>query len=252
GFHMSVEAIESAPQPIGRDVAYARYTRRLKAYFLDWVLMIALMFGGLFAAVQFGSDNVARPLGLTVVAVLLLYEPLLVSLFGSTVGHYVYNLRVADDRTGGNVSFLKAVARAAIRSVLGIYSFIAMALPRRRQAVHDLLTRSTVQVRDAAKANPDHFAGEDLELVRPGMPSRGRRILVILIYLLACAAVAILAMPGLVALHVLSHACLMQDRCSATEALAGNAVSIAFLAACVICTILGWRGRLWGARRASV
>ena len=85
---MSVEAIESAPQPIGRDVAYARYTRRLKAYFLDWVLMIALMFGGLFVAVQFGSDNVARPLGLTVVAVLLLYEPVLVSLFGSTIGQH--------------------------------------------------------------------------------------------------------------------------------------------------------------------
>src|SRR5215475_9070929 len=149
---MSVEAIEPGSQPIGQDVAYARYTRRLKAYFLDWVLMIALMFGGLFIAIQFGSDNVARPLGFTVAAVLLLYEPLLVSLFGSTIGHYVYNLRVVDDRSGGNVSFFKAVARVIVKSVLGIYSFISMATTRRRQAVHDLLTRSTVQVRDAAKA----------------------------------------------------------------------------------------------------
>src|SRR5215475_435821 len=124
---MSVEAIESGSQPADGDIAYARYTRRLKAYFLDWVLIIALIFGGLFVAVQFGSDNVARPLGLTVVAVLLLYEPLLVSLIGSTVGHYTYNMRVVDDRTGGNVSFLKAVARVVIKDVLGLYSFISMA-----------------------------------------------------------------------------------------------------------------------------
>src|SRR5262249_1492160 len=145
---MSVEAIEPGSQPIGQDVAYARYTRRLKAYFLDWVLMIALMFGGLFIAVQFGSDNVARPLGFIVVAVLLLYEPLLVSLVGSTVGHYVYNMRVVDDRKGGNVSFFKAVVRVVIKNVLGLWSFVMMATTRRRQAVHDLLTRSTVQARD--------------------------------------------------------------------------------------------------------
>src|SRR5262245_55858916 len=112
---MSVEAIEPGSQPIGQEVAYARYTRRLKAFFLDWVLMIALMFGGLIIAVQFGSDNVARLLGFTVVAVFLLYEPLFVSISGSTIGHHVYNLRVVDDRTGGNVSFLKAVARVIIK-----------------------------------------------------------------------------------------------------------------------------------------
>src|SRR5262245_3704522 len=164
---MSVEAIEPASPPIDEGVAYARYTRRLKAYFLDWVLMIALMFGGLFIAVQFGSDNVARPLGFTIIAVLLLYEPLLVSLFGSTVGHYVYNMRVVDARTGGNVSFLKAVIRVVIKAVLGIYSFISMATTRRHQAVHDLMTRSTVQIRDAGRASPEHYAGERLELLSP-------------------------------------------------------------------------------------
>jgi uncharacterized RDD family membrane protein YckC len=239
---MSIEAI-------GQGIAYARYTRRLKAFFLDWVLMIALMFGGLLIAVSFGSDNVARPLGFIVLAVLLLYEPLLVSMTGSTVGHYVYNLRVVDDRTGGNPSFVKAVGRVVIKSVLGIYSFISMATTRRRQAVHDLLTRSTVQVRDAAKANPEHYAGEDLELVSPGMPSTLQRLAVIAGYLVAwLLVVTLLLQPAVVTLGLISNACLEHDRCSKAEDAVTVAVGLVFLVVCVICIIRGWRGRLWGAR----
>jgi len=249
---MSVEAIESGSQPADGGIAYARYTRRLKAYFLDWVLMIALMFGGLFVAVQFGSDNVARPLGLTVVAVLLLYEPVLVSLFGSTIGHYAYNLRVVDDRTGGNVSFIKAVARVVIKTVLGIYSFISMATTRRRQAVHDLMTRSTVQPRDAATANPDHFAGEDLELVNPGMPSRLRRIAVIIGYQLAWYVAWTVGTFGLDAAYLVSPACMDHpSSCRPPELVIFAVYAILWIVGVVLIIIFGWRGRLWGARRAS-
>jgi uncharacterized RDD family membrane protein YckC len=250
---MSVEAIEPGSQPIDEGVAYARYTRRLKAYFLDWVLMIALMFGGLFIAVQFGSDNVARPLGFTIIAVLLLYEPLLVSLIGSTVGHYVYNMRVVDNRTGGNVSFLKAVVRVVIKAVLGIYSFISMATTRRHQAVHDLLTRSTVQVRDAATANPEHFAGEDLELVGPGMPSRWRRVVVIVCYEIAWYLGPAIGTVGLEATHLVSAACMERTQiCTPRELAVFGVYALVWLAGAVLLIVLGWRGRLWGARRTRV
>lgn len=248
---MSVEAIDPASPPADEGVAYARYTRRLKAYFLDWVLMIALMFGGLFIAIQFGSDNVARPLGFTIIAVLLLYEPLLVSLFGSTIGHYAYNMRVVNNRTGGNVSFLKAVVRVVVKAVLGIYSFISMVTTRRHQAVHDLLTRSTVQVRDAAKASPEHYASERLELSSPDMPPRWRRTVVILAYLLVWAGANVFTLPALVAARLLSAECLYRDRCTFTDTLVMNVFSIVVLVVCVFCIIMGWRGRLWGARRTS-
>ena len=52
-------------------------------------------------------------------------------------------MRVVDDR-GGNVSFIKALARMIIKSLLSWYSFLAMAMTSRHQAVHDLLPRSTV------------------------------------------------------------------------------------------------------------
>ena len=86
--------------------------------------------------------------------VLVLYEPILVSRMGGTLGHYFTNLRVVDDRSGGNIGFARACARVVIKGVLGLYSFVILAATRRNQAVHDLLTRSTVQIRDPAKALP--------------------------------------------------------------------------------------------------
>jgi hypothetical protein len=57
-----------------------------------------------------------------------------------------------------------------------------MAMTSRHQAVHDVLTRSTV--RELAKAQPHHFRGR--RDPQRGMPSQIRRAAVIAVYLLAC------------------------------------------------------------------
>ena len=131
--------------------AYARFTRRIQGVFIDAIIFMVILAAALMLAVSFASDHIARILGATVVVTWLFYEPLLVSLTGGTIGHYLCNMRVVDDR-GGNVSFIKAFARMIIKSLLGWYSFLAMAMTSRHQAVHDLLTRSTVQMRDLTKA----------------------------------------------------------------------------------------------------
>src|SRR5260370_42592600 len=122
---------------------------------LDWVITLIIIFGAVLVATTVGNNNVSRALGILVVIALLLYEPVLVSFTGGTLGHYFSNLRVVDERSGGNVSFLKACARVVIKGVLGWYSFIVMTSTRRNQAVHDLLTESTGQIRGPEKALPD-------------------------------------------------------------------------------------------------
>jgi hypothetical protein len=77
-------------------------------------------------------------------------------LAGGRIGHYLCNRWLVDDR-GGNVSFIKAFGRMIIKSLLGWYSFLTMVMTSRHQAVHDLLTRSTVQMRDLTKSKPYHF-----------------------------------------------------------------------------------------------
>jgi uncharacterized RDD family membrane protein YckC len=156
--------------------AYAHFTRRIQGVFIDAIIFMVILAAALMLAVSFASDHVARILGATVVVTWLFYEPLLVSLTGGTIGHYLCNMRVVDDR-GGNVSFIKAFARMIIKSLLGWYSFLAMAMTSRHQAVHDLLTRSTVQMRDLTKAAlPFQGSPESADTAGHALadPARGR------------------------------------------------------------------------------
>jgi RDD family len=220
----------------------------VRAFVIDWAIIMFLLVTALFAAVSANSDRVGRILGFAFLGVWLLYEPLLVSFGGSTVGHYLSNLRVVDDRTHGNVSFLKGVARLVIKTVLGIYSFITMAMTLRHQAVHDLITRSTVQIRDRAKASPHHYIAERTELLSPVLPSPIRRMVVVLGYLFAVFALYVMSIFALMASNLISLSCGLSDRCSGTEDTAITLSALIFLGTSVLIAIQGWRGRLFGCR----
>jgi uncharacterized RDD family membrane protein YckC len=44
--------------------AYGRFSRRLKAVVIDWMIMISVLVAALFAAVAIHSDRVGRILGI--------------------------------------------------------------------------------------------------------------------------------------------------------------------------------------------
>jgi uncharacterized RDD family membrane protein YckC len=246
-FTMSSDAdltIKPAPR-------YARFSRRLRGIVLDWIIAMVVMFGAVLVATTVRSDDFARALGILVVVALLLYEPVLVSLTGGTLGHYFTNLRVVDERDGGNVSFLKACARLVIKGLLGWYSFIIIAATRRNQAVHDLVTRSTVQIRDPAKALPGQYITERTELAASGLPSRGRRVAVICGYLLLLTIAFFVVFAGIIAAGLMSDACINNDFCSAGERFLILAAALALLPLSALCIGLGWRGSLMGARKIS-
>lgn len=228
---------------------YARFSRRLRGMFVDWVLALVVMFGAILIAVAVGNEILSRVLAFGVVLFFVLYEPLLVSRTGGTIGHWYTNLRVVDDRTGGNLPLRTAFIRAGIKAVLGVYSSLVMLATRRNQALHDLLTHSTVQIRDAAKAKAHHFITERTELSSPTMPSARRRIAVIAVYLGLMLLAYIIAFAIIVGLGGMSDACIDNDVCSASEKVLETIPGIAFLVTAAVLIGLGWRGRLFGARR---
>jgi uncharacterized RDD family membrane protein YckC len=229
--------------------AYGRFSRRLKAVVIDWMIIVSLLVAALFAAVSTHSDQVGRILGFTFIAAWLLYEPLLVSITGSTIGHYRTNLRVVDNRTHGNVSFMKAVARVIIKGALGLYSFVTMATTSRHQAVHDLLTQSTVQIRDRSKARSQDYVAARTELLNPAMPSRARRILVIMAYVVAAYVVSMFVVVAMVQTRLVSPRCIARDQwCSAGAHYIILAVGLSVISIAAFCVIQGWRGRLFGCR----
>ena len=73
------------------------------------------------------------------------YEPLFIWRRAATIGHAKNHLVVAD-ATGRTPGLGQAFARYFIKLVLGLPSFVTMALSRKHQAVHDVLTRTTVQL----------------------------------------------------------------------------------------------------------
>jgi uncharacterized RDD family membrane protein YckC len=226
---------------------YGRFLRRFQAAIIDVVVILVAIFGAVFIAITLNSENLARTLGFSIAIGWLLYEPLLVALTGSTVGHYLCNLRVVDNKTGGNVNFFKAVLRTLLKAVLGWLSFVTMATTLRHQAIHDLATGSTVQIRNAAQASPHHYRSEQTELVGAAMPSGGRRLLVTGLYLVAVTAAFVTF--ALAVEDYFSPACLNDDRCTRGEELAMSALGLSWVVALVVAIILGWRGLLPGARR---
>lgn len=137
---------------------YANFPRRLNAISVDTVVLVVFSVLIFTLASYLERVDVAR-ITLVIVwwAVLLLYEPVLVWRLGGTVGHRAMNLRVVDNRTEGNVSLFKALARFVIKGLLGTFSFLTMNFSRRHQALHDIVTKSSVRIRDATKARPEHY-----------------------------------------------------------------------------------------------
>lgn len=226
--------------------AYARFTRRVQAVFIDSIIFMLILAAALMIAVSLASDHIARILGVTVAATWLFYEPLLVSLTGGTIGHYLCDMRVIDDR-GGNISFIKAVARMVFKSLLGWCSFLAMAMTSRHQAAHDLLTRSTVQMRDLTKAQSYPFSSR-LDPFPPGMPSQIRRATVIAAYLVVCFMLLSIAMATLAPVGLVSGRCIEGQSCTATELAILILLWVIWGGLSVRTALLGWQGRLWGAR----
>ena len=230
--------------------AYARFLPRLRALYIDAIIMMLVAFGVLFVAVTLRSDNIARVLGFTIVLSWLLYEPLLVSFAGGTIGHRRTNLRVVDDGTLGNVGLAKSFARTIIKAALGWVSFITMLTTRRSQAMHDLLTRSTVQVRDLASAGPKLYVHERRDFAPAAMPSRARRIVVIGAYVAGSFVLCSLLYIVLIQNGFISDRCISTGQCSRQDDIMMNGLVVAWLVICVLCVGFGWRARLFGCRAA--
>jgi uncharacterized RDD family membrane protein YckC len=119
--------------------AHARFSRRIQALAVDVLVhgtaLIALM--SVLEVVrehrEFIGAAVAGWLGFA-----LLYEPVLVSRRGATLGHTLARLRVVDLETGGNPDPTRAFARFWLKATSGMIALLFMAVTRRPQALHDL------------------------------------------------------------------------------------------------------------------
>lgn len=123
---------------------YAILPDRIKAVVIDAVILIAAMYAvsELFALVS-EVPNVLRMV--VFVVIFILYDPLLTSLNGATIGHTYSNISVKQDNEIGNrISFPSALLRFVIKSTLGWLSLVTVTSSEKRKALHDIVANSVV------------------------------------------------------------------------------------------------------------
>src|SRR6266568_1683418 len=146
------------PELEKRTDLYANFPGRLNAMSTDLVVLVLFSIAVFTLSSALESSEALR-VGLVVLwwLTIFLYEPLFVWLGGGTLGHRLMNLQVVDNRTGGRVSPWKALMRYLVKAFLGVFSFFSMNFSRRHQAIHDLLTNSSVRIRNPTKALPHQY-----------------------------------------------------------------------------------------------
>ena len=125
-------------------IEFASIFPRLKAAFIDAVVMGALMYGATEILSFF--DVVPNYIRILIaVFIFVLYEPIFVSLFGQTVGHSRINLIVRQEEDiKKNISFFKALIRFTLKFFLGWLSLLTVPGSVKRQAIHDAVVKSVV------------------------------------------------------------------------------------------------------------
>jgi len=224
---------------------YATFNRRFRAVLTDSVLVVLGVMLVLIAA-----DATGRVSGSGIVAwlvmfsIFFLYEPLFVWRRGATIGHSMNHLTVVADGTGRPPGFARAFVRYFIKLVMGLPSFVTMMLSPRHQAVHDLLTRTTVQL--AADTDPDlvdfHVEREDEPATL--LPSRTRRTIVALAYL-----VLLFIIYAMVLVVIDPGSCARQGTCSHSMQVIFDLLAPVWLVASLASIVAVWKGRMVGARR---
>jgi uncharacterized RDD family membrane protein YckC len=123
-------------------------------------VQVALIVVCMTAAVTVGTPAAARVSVMVCIALLLLYEPMCIALFGGTIGHLSLDLRIVRARDFGQVSFGRALVRSAVKLVLGLWVFVVVYFTRRSQGLHDLIAGTVVVPRAPLAVAPRGFAFE--------------------------------------------------------------------------------------------
>lgn len=117
---------------------------RVKAIVTDGIILLIFMF--VTSSVFSGFESVpdfARVFAF--VFIFLLYDPLLTSFWGGTIGHRLIGIRVRKERDEQrNISFPLAVLRYIVKATLGWISLLTISGNKKGKAIHDYVAGSVV------------------------------------------------------------------------------------------------------------
>ncbi len=129
---------------------YAPYSFRVKAFIVDLFMIYApILYAITYVAMNgkddFQSSQLAPLAGVTIYA--LIYA-LLLSRLGQTPGKKAYDMKVVDDASGENISFMRALFRF-VAFLFTATTLLGLAIPfyrKDKKALHDLVCKTIVVI----------------------------------------------------------------------------------------------------------
>jgi len=126
------------------EINYSTITSRIKAAFFDtiFIILLILTYNFILETLEINS-TVIKSVGM--VSILFLYEPLLVTILGATVGHMFMDIRIKDkENPSKNINILSAILRFIVKIFLGWFSLVTVSNHSEKRAIHDLVGNSIV------------------------------------------------------------------------------------------------------------
>ncbi|NMH87347.1 RDD family protein [Flavivirga algicola] len=123
---------------------YAQIFTRIKAAFIDSIVMVVLMYAATEILNLF--ETIPNYVRISVfIFICLVYEPILVSSFGATVGHFFSDIVVKrENNEQRNILLPKAIIRFIFKFCLGWISLLTISGHEKRKAIHDHVGGSVV------------------------------------------------------------------------------------------------------------
>ena len=123
---------------------YTGITPRVKALVTDVIIQVAVMFIVVYLFSLFDNiPNVIRMV--TFISIFFLYEPILISFYGGSVGHMLNDISVRQDKYPEKFVILPiAILRFFIKALFGWLSFITIIYNPKGKAIHDYVARTVV------------------------------------------------------------------------------------------------------------
>jgi len=115
---------------------------RIKAFFID-LLILLLVFATVSILIDMIGNVPSTVKGFIAVFMLYLYDPILTSFTGGTIGHKLMKLKIKQlQDPEKNISLLAALFRFLIKGMLGWLSFFTVTGNVNKRAIHDLASGS--------------------------------------------------------------------------------------------------------------
>ncbi len=122
---------------------FANLPSRIKAVTIDSFLLIIFMY--VFTLILDGFENVPDGLKVGFVLAFLVYEPIFISVYGGTIGHFYSKIEVKQEQhTNRNIPLGRAFLRYLVKLTLGWMSLLTVTTNEHKKAIHDYVGKSVV------------------------------------------------------------------------------------------------------------